>query len=80
MARRQNYSYERSQRDRAKVAKREAKREARAARKSGGANGEATATDAQPPEPSVAVQSSSPDATPAAEEGGASADGSQQSD
>ena len=35
MARRPNYSFERSQRDRAKVAKREAKREARKARKNG---------------------------------------------
>jgi hypothetical protein len=35
VARRTNYSYERMQRDRAKVAKRDAKREARSARKRG---------------------------------------------
>ena len=35
MARRPNYSFERAQRDRAKAAKREAKRTARAARRGG---------------------------------------------
>lgn len=48
MARRPSYSFERSQRDRAKVAKREAKRDARAARKSGDATDDATAPDAEP--------------------------------
>ena len=53
MARRPNYNFERSQRDRAKVAKREAKREARAARKTGDAPVEVVAPDVDGPQPTV---------------------------
>ncbi len=73
MARRSNYSYERSQRDRAKVAKRQAKRDARAARKGGAVdvNEQAAATAA----------ASSPDAAAtAAGDGGASDEGGERSD
>ena len=45
MPRRPNYNFERTQRDRAKAAKREAKRAARAARKAGLPDGELLPTE-----------------------------------
>ena len=50
MPRRPNFNFERQQRDRAKAAKREAKREARAARKAGLPEGELLPKDDGPPE------------------------------
>jgi len=58
MPRRPNFNYERQQRDRAKAAKRDAKREARAARKSGELGDEVPDTDDEydgQPRPSVTL-------------------------
>jgi hypothetical protein len=83
MARRSNYSYERSQRDRAKVAKRQVKRDARAARKGGAVdvNEQAAAPDAGLPAPSAVVPPPPPEAAAtAAGDGGASDEGGERSD
>jgi len=70
MARRASYSYERSQRDRAKVEKREAKKSARAARKDGTDGDQPLVPEAPPPrEPNTIIPPSSSDAVPAAEAG-----------
>jgi len=61
MARRASYSYERVQRDRAKVAKREAKRAARAARKSGEAPEPADPHESRPVPESTVLRFSSDD-------------------
>ena len=53
MPRRPNYNFERSQRDRAKAAKRDAKREARNARKSGEEPSEAAPPAPEGPQPTV---------------------------
>jgi hypothetical protein len=57
MPRRPNFNYERQQRDRAKAAKRDAKREARAARKSGElpADGDDIEYDDGEPRPTVTL-------------------------
>ena len=56
MPRRPNFNFERSQRDRAKAAKRDAKREARAARKAGLPEGELLPKDDAPPERTGTVE------------------------
>ena len=65
MPRRPNFNYERQQRDRAKAAKRDAKREARAARKSGEPLPEATEADGPiddgQPRPSVVLSAAPPE-------------------
>lgn len=66
MARRVNYSYERSQRDRAKVEKREAKRAARSARKDG-VTEDQTAPDAPNMESDPAAVGTAPEAASTAE-------------
>jgi len=70
MARRASYSYERSQRDRAKTEKREAKKAARAARKDGTAD-QQTPFDGPPAESDAATA-----AAPTAEVGEATSDDS----
>ncbi|MDA1147116.1 MAG: hypothetical protein O3A76_10860 [Chloroflexi bacterium] len=65
MPRRPNFNYERQQRDRAKVAKREAKREARTARKDGDPLDEAATegtTDAEDLTAALAAIAPDPDA------------------
>jgi hypothetical protein len=76
MARRASYSYERSQRDRAKVEKREAKKAARAARKDGTADNQLTPFDGSPlnadaPAPAPAPAQPAAAATPVVEDGAA---------
>jgi hypothetical protein len=72
MARRASYSYERSQRDRAKVEKREAKKAARAARKDGTADNQLTPFDRSPLDPDAdAPAQPAAAATPVVEDGAA---------
>ena len=73
MARRASYSYERSQRDRAKVEKREAKKAARAARKDGTAGDQLTPLDGSPldPDADAPAQPAAAAAPPVAEDGAA---------
>jgi hypothetical protein len=56
MPRRPNFNFERQQRDRNKAAKREAKREARAARKAGLPEGELLPKEEAPSEPRGTVE------------------------
>ena len=72
MARRASYSYERAQRDRAKLEKREAKKAARSARKDGTDGDQLFAPEAPPTrQPNTVIPPTTSDAAPATE-GGAS--------
>jgi hypothetical protein len=69
MARRASYSYERAQRDRAKVEKREAKRSARSARKAGSDGDQPLAPEASPTrEPNTVIPPSASNAATVAED------------